>query len=82
MIQQFTKYGYSCSAVDVAIGTSYSAIPLTSLAANNKSLAVPDDCYLESIEFELSAIIDQPNFKLPKRQVLPRQVPGVGSFPE
>ena len=61
MIQQFTKYGYSCSAVDVAIGTSYSAIPLPSLAANNKSLAVPDDCYLESIEFELSAIAASDN---------------------
>ena len=30
--------------------------PITSLAANNKSTAVPDDCFLESIEFELSSI--------------------------
>ena len=36
----------------------------------------------EMVEFELSAIIDQPNFKIPKRQVLPRQFPGVGSFHE
>ena len=36
----------------------------------------------EVVEFELSAIIDQPNFKIPKRQVLPRQFPGVGSFHE
>ena len=56
MIQQFTKYGYSCSAVDVAIGTTYSVTAITNLAANNKSGVVPDDCFLESIEFELSAI--------------------------
>ena len=36
----------------------------------------------EMVEFELSAIIDQPNFKIPKRQVLPRQFPGIGSFHE
>lgn len=36
----------------------------------------------EVVEFELSAIIDQPNVKIPKRQVLPRQFPGVGSFHE
>lgn len=34
----------------------------------------------EFVEFELSAIWDLPGFKLPKRQVLPRQFPGVGSF--
>ena len=36
----------------------------------------------EVVEFELSAIWDLPNVKLPKRQVLPRQFPGVGSFHE
>ena len=36
----------------------------------------------EVVEFELSAIMDQPNVKIPKRQVLPRQFPGVGSFHE
>lgn len=56
MIQQFTKYGYSCSALEEAIGTGYSAIAITSLATNKKSGVVPDDCFLESIEFELSAI--------------------------
>lgn len=58
MIQQFTKYGYSCSALQEVIGTSYSAIALTSLATNNKASVVPDDCFLESIEFELSGIDD------------------------
>jgi hypothetical protein len=56
MIKQFTNFGYSCSAVDRNITTSYTVFPITSLAANNKSIAVPDDCFLESIEFELSAI--------------------------
>ena len=36
----------------------------------------------EVVEFELSAISDRPNYKIPKRQVLPRQFPGVGAFHE
>ena len=34
----------------------------------------------EIVEFELSQRWDLPNYKLPKRQVLPRQFPGIGSF--
>ncbi len=34
------------------------------------------------VEFELSAIHDRPNYKIPKRQVLPRQFPGIGAFHE
>ena len=56
MINQFTKYGYSCTAVDVAIGATYSITEITTLQTNKKSAVVPDDCFLESIEFELSAI--------------------------
>ena len=56
MIQQFSKYGYSCSALQRTIGTGYAAHAITSLATNKKSSVVPDDCFLESIEFELSAI--------------------------
>jgi hypothetical protein len=56
MIQQFSKYGYSCSALQRTIGTGYAAHAITSLATNKKSNVVPDDCYLESIEFELSGI--------------------------
>ena len=55
-IKQFTKYGYSCSAENAAIGTGYAANAVTVLAANKKSSVVPDDCFLESIEFELSSI--------------------------
>ena len=36
----------------------------------------------EMVEFELSAIWDLPNVKIIKRQVLPRQFPGVGAFHE
>ena len=56
MIRQFTKYGYSCIGSSESIGTSYSAIALSGVAANKKSANVPDDCFLESIEFELSSI--------------------------
>ena len=56
MIQQFTKYGYSVSTIDIDIVTGYTVFPITSLAANKKSGAIPDDCFLESVEFELSAI--------------------------
>ena len=56
MIQQFSKYGYSCSALQRTIGTGYAAHAITSLATNKKSTVIPDDCFLESIEFELSAI--------------------------
>ena len=54
------------------------------------SLAVfPDEIYIidrksienrEIIEFELAAKIDVMNLRLPKRQVLPNEFPGVGSF--
>tara|TARA_R110000824_G_scaffold101193_7_gene240424 strand:+ start:9694 stop:10122 length:429 start_codon:yes stop_codon:yes gene_type:complete len=56
MIKQFSSYGYSVSTADVAIGTGYTAFPITALAANQKSFTVPDDCFLESVEFELSSI--------------------------
>ena len=56
MIKQFSSYGYSVSTADVAIGTGYTAFPITALAANQKSFTVPDDCFLESVEFELGAI--------------------------
>ena len=34
----------------------------------------------QMVEFELSQFNDLPNFKIPKRQVLPRQFPGIGAF--
>tara|TARA_R110000824_G_scaffold26028_5_gene90042 strand:+ start:173 stop:610 length:438 start_codon:yes stop_codon:yes gene_type:complete len=57
MIQQFTKYGYSCIASTANITSSYSVVALTNLPnANKKSAVVPDDCFLESIELQLSGI--------------------------
>ena len=58
-IRQFTKYGYACLDQARAIGTSYGVIfELTGQgqSTNKKSANVPDDCFLESIEFELSSI--------------------------
>lgn len=54
-------------------------------AISRKQIFVVDRKSIENkqiVEFELSGVIDQPNVKLPKRQVLPRQFPGVGSFHE
>ena len=36
----------------------------------------------ELVEFELAQAWDLPGVKLPKRQVLPRQFPGIGAFHE
>jgi hypothetical protein len=36
----------------------------------------------EIVEFELAQAWDLPGVKLPKRQVLPRQFPGIGAFHE
>jgi len=56
MIQQFTRFGYSCIATTANITSSYSVVALSNLAANKKSTAVPDDCFLDSIELQLSGI--------------------------
>ena len=57
-IRQFTKYGYACIDQARSVTTSYSVIELTGRgqSVNKKSANVPDDCFLESIEFELSSI--------------------------
>ena len=55
----------------------------------NASIRFPDDVYyidrksLENrqvVEFELAAIFDLSNVKIPKRQALPSLFPGIGSF--
>tara|TARA_A100000172_G_scaffold77371_1_gene61684 strand:- start:158 stop:601 length:444 start_codon:yes stop_codon:yes gene_type:complete len=58
-IRQFTKYGYACLDQARAIETGYNVIfelKGQGQSANKKSANVPDDCFLESIEFELSLI--------------------------
>jgi hypothetical protein len=56
MIQQFTKYGYSVPAAATNVNANYSVIAVSNLAVNKKSAAVPDDCFLDSIEFKLSGV--------------------------
>jgi len=56
MIRQFSKYGYSVPASTTSLTANYAVIPVTNLAANKKSSVVPDDCFLESIEIQLSGI--------------------------
>ena len=56
MIRQFTKFGYSTILTSASLTTSYSVIALTGLASNKKSTSVPDDCFLDSIELELSSV--------------------------
>ena len=56
MIQQFTKYGYSVPSGTTNINANYSVIAVTNLAGNKKSSRVPDDCFLESVELQLSGI--------------------------
>ena len=57
-IQEFTRFGYSYSHAN-NVGTSYNAtgFALTSDATNSPAaLAVPANCYLESIELEASSV--------------------------
>ena len=55
----------------------------------NASIRFPDDVYYidrkslenrELVEFELAAVFDLSNVKIPKRQALPSLFPGIGSF--
>ena len=55
----------------------------------NASIRFPDDVYYvdrkslenrELVEFELAAVFDLSNVKIPKRQALPSIFPGIGSF--
>ena len=57
-IQEFTRFGYSYSHAN-NVGTSYNGtgFALTSDATNSPAaLAVPANCYLESIELEASSV--------------------------
>ena len=64
MIQSFTKYGYSACSVKAAGGTTgaptafttaYQVFPVTIDDTNSEnSGSFPDDCNIQSIEFELS----------------------------
>jgi len=60
MIQSFTKYGYSyhdSGTAPTTITTSYQVFPVTVDATNSTNSAVfPDDCNIQSIEFEIPAL--------------------------
>jgi hypothetical protein len=65
MIQSFTKFGYSVCSVKssggtsgapTAFTTSYQAFPITVDSTNStNSASFPDDCNIQSIEFEFTA---------------------------
>ena len=58
MIQSFTKYGYSYhhgSTAPTNVTTAYQIFPVTVDATNStNSASFPDDCNIQSIEFEFS----------------------------
>ena len=60
MIQSFTKYGYSYhhgSTAPANITTTYQVFPVTVDATNStNSASFPDDCNIQSIEFEVTTI--------------------------
>jgi hypothetical protein len=61
MIKQFTHYGYSYSD-SASIGTAYAGFAVTADATNSPtSAAFPDDCFIDSIEFEASGIASGEN---------------------
>ena len=60
MIQSFTKFGYSshdAGTAPTALATTYSTFPVTVDATNStNSASFPDDCNIQSIEFEITAL--------------------------
>jgi len=55
-IQQFTRYGYAYDHA-VSLSATYAVLPLTIDATNSsRSSELPNDAYLESVEFEISSI--------------------------
>tara|TARA_R110000751_G_scaffold21862_4_gene62284 strand:+ start:2481 stop:2918 length:438 start_codon:yes stop_codon:yes gene_type:complete len=55
-IQQFTRYGYAYDHA-ATLSATYAVLPLTIDATNSsRSSEVPNDAYLESVEFEISSI--------------------------
>lgn len=70
---------------NITINNAYVNPTANPNAISRKQIYIVDRKSTENrdfVEFELSAIWDLPGFKLPKRQVLPRQFPGIGAFHE
>ena len=79
---------YYCSVHGNSMGNNITISNYTNPDAN-AAIRFPDDVYyidrksLENrqlVEFELAAVFDLSNVKIPKRQALPSLFPGIGSF--
>ena len=80
---------YSCSVHGNSMGNTISISSAPSNPDEDPNVRFEDMIFIidrkstESrriVEFELAAPIDMPQYKLPRRQCLPREFPGIGSF--
>lgn len=80
---------YSCSVHGNSMGNTISIASAPSNPHEDANVRFEDMIFIidrkssESrnlVEFELAAPIDMPQYKLPRRQCLPREFPGIGSF--
>ena len=80
---------YSCSVHGDNMGNTISIAPAPSNPDEDASMRCEDDVYVidrkssenrEVVEFECAAKLDTPTVQLPRRQALPREFPGIGSF--
>jgi len=80
---------YSCSVHGNNMGNTISVSAAPSNPDEDASMRCEDDVYVidrkssenrEVVEFECAAKLDTPTVQLPRRQALPREFPGIGSF--
>ena len=80
---------YSCSVHGNNMGNTISVSAAPSNPDEDASMRCEDDVYVidrkssenrEVVEFECAAKLDTPSVQLPRRQALPREFPGIGSF--
>ena len=80
---------YSCSVNGDNMGNTISVSAAPSNPDEDASMRCEDDIYVidrkssenrEVVEFECAAKLDTPTVQLPRRQALPREFPGIGSF--
>ena len=83
-----SSFKYYCQAHGNNMGNTININLVANPTANPNATSRSEIYYVDRkstenrniVEFELAQFTDLPNFKLPKRQVLPQQFPGVGSF--
>ena len=89
VIQNNHAARYSCSVHGNNMGNTISVSAAPSNPDEDPNVRFEDMIFIidrkstESrriVEFELAAPIDMPQYKLPRRQCLPREFPGIGSF--